>query len=127
MTANIEENIRNIRELKNFTQEFMANELGMSQASYSKIEKGSTVLTYTKLVNIAAVLNVKVEDILNFNRVSFFNGFDSSKGSTITTESTEANAIIKKLYEDKISLLERLLLRTEEQLSLYKAKYGDLK
>lgn len=32
--------IKNIRELKNFTQEYMAEKLDISQAAYSKLEKG---------------------------------------------------------------------------------------
>ena len=35
---NIVANIKQIRELKNFTQEYMAHEIGISQASYSRLE-----------------------------------------------------------------------------------------
>ena len=37
--------IKNIRELKNFTQEYMAEKLDISQAAYSKMEKGDTKIS----------------------------------------------------------------------------------
>ena len=38
MKANIGDKIRKVRELKGFTQDFMAGKLEMSQRAYSKIE-----------------------------------------------------------------------------------------
>ncbi|MEZ0130309.1 helix-turn-helix transcriptional regulator [Flavobacterium sp. LBUM151] len=43
----------------------MADQLGVTQAGYSKIEKGKTVLSYIKLVEIARILDVSVEDIIS--------------------------------------------------------------
>jgi transcriptional regulator with XRE-family HTH domain len=59
--------IRKLRELKNYRQEYMAELLQLTQASYSKIEAGETELTYTRLEQIAAILGIKVEDITNFD------------------------------------------------------------
>ncbi|MEC4114616.1 helix-turn-helix transcriptional regulator [Myroides pelagicus] len=40
-----------MRELKNLTQEYVAEKLGMTQAGYSKIESGATKLSYSKIVS----------------------------------------------------------------------------
>lgn len=40
--------IRQIRELKNFTQDYMAAQLEMSTRAYSKIESGETQLTVNR-------------------------------------------------------------------------------
>ena len=37
--------IKNIRELKNLTQEYLAEKLDISQAAYSKMEKGDTKIS----------------------------------------------------------------------------------
>ena len=67
MAATIKNKIKNIRELKNYTQEYMAERLGVTQAGYSKIEKGKTSLSYEKLVEIGRILDVSVEDIISFD------------------------------------------------------------
>ena len=43
----IEEKIKNLRELKNFTQEYMAEKLGVTQAAYSKIENGTNNIKFS--------------------------------------------------------------------------------
>lgn len=123
----IEEKIRNIRELKNLTQEYMAEKLGITQAGYSKIESGATKLSYSKIESISKILDVKVEELLAFDSQKYFNSFNNVKGSnngsvTIKVEDSD----IKNLYEDKITLLEKLLSINEKQLQKYKDIYGDL-
>ena len=64
MTEKIGEIIRNEREKKKMTQEFVAWEMEMSQAAYSKIERGLTEIKASHLYNIAAVLGVTIYDLL---------------------------------------------------------------
>jgi len=121
----IENKIRNIRELKNFTQEFMADKLGISQAAYSKIENGATKVSQEKLQDIAKIMGVKVEDIQSFETDKYFHSFNNIKESNI--DSVIVNSMdetIKKLYEDKIALLEKLLAKTEQDLNKYVDKFG---
>lgn len=123
----IEEKIKNFRELKNFTQEYMAEKLGISQAAYSKIESGATKLSYSKVVDIAKVFEVQVEELLAFDSQKYFNSFNNVKGSnngSVTINVEEGD--IKTLYEDKIKLLEKLLYITESELNKYKDRFGDL-
>jgi transcriptional regulator with XRE-family HTH domain len=128
MTSSIKNKIKSIRELKNYTQEYMADQLGVTQAGYSKIEKGKTILSYIKLVEIARILEVSVEDVISFDSQRYFNSFNKVRGNNngsiqINSDNT---ATLEALYEDKIKLLEKLLSKTEEELSRYKDKYGQL-
>ncbi|MEL1254377.1 helix-turn-helix transcriptional regulator [Flavobacterium sp. DGU38] len=128
MATTIKNKIKNIRELKNYTQEYMAEKLGVTQAGYSKIEKGKTSLSYEKLVEIGRILDVSVEDIISFDYDRYFNNFNRINGNNngsilINTENTST---IKELYEDKIKLLEKLLSRTEIELGRYKQKFGEI-
>lgn len=123
----IEEKIRNVRELKNFTQEYMAERLGITQAGYSKIESGGTKLSYSKLSEISKILGVEVEELLAFDSQKYFNSFNNVKGSnngSVTIKVEDGD--IKTLYEDKIKLLEKLLEVTERELRSYKDRYGNL-
>jgi len=128
MATPIKNKIRNIRELKNYTQEYMAERLGVTQAGYSKIEKGKTSLSYEKLVEIGRILDVSVEDIISFEYDKYINNYNKITGNNngsilINTDNT---SILKELYEDKIQLLEKLLNRTEIELERYKDKFGEL-
>lgn len=125
--AAISEKIKNIRELKNLTQEYVAKKLDMTQAGYSKLESGKTDITFSQLEDIAKVLGVSVEDLIAFDNQKFFHSFNNVKGNnngsiTVRMESNE----IKKLYEDKINLLERLLKNRENELNRYKDKFGEV-
>lgn len=66
-------NIKQIRELKNLTRDYVAAELNMSTSGYGKIERGEVDITLTKLIQIASVLNVSIEFIFKFNVNDFFN------------------------------------------------------
>jgi len=60
-------NIRKIREYRNYTQEYLALKLGITQNAYSKIELAYTKITLDRLFQIAEILEVDIEVILNKN------------------------------------------------------------
>ncbi len=116
--------IKNLRELRNFTQQYMAEQLNMKQSGYSKIEKGETDIAFSKLQDIAGVLEVEVADIVSFDNQKFFQSFNNIKGngSGYIIQSDK----ISKLYEDKIALMEKVLANVEQQLNQYKDRFGDI-
>lgn len=65
-------NIRKIRELKNLTREYVADEVEMSMSGYGKIERGEVDLTVSKLIKISKVLDVSIEFIIKFDTTIFF-------------------------------------------------------
>ncbi|QEM11160.1 MULTISPECIES: helix-turn-helix domain-containing protein [Mucilaginibacter] len=56
----ITDNIRKLRESRNYSQEYMAGKLRISQNTYSKLELGYTALTLERLILIAAILEVSL-------------------------------------------------------------------
>jgi len=58
-------NIRKIREHRNYTQEYLAAKLNISQNAYSKIELGYTKITVERLFQIAIILEVDPVDFIN--------------------------------------------------------------
>ena len=58
-------NIRNKREYRNYTQEYLAFKLNISQNAYSKIELGYTKITVERLFQIAEVLEFDVTELIN--------------------------------------------------------------
>lgn len=109
-------NIKNIRELKNYTQEYVAGQLGLTQSGYNKIEKGKTILGKNRLLKIAAVLEVSVDDIINFQ--------SSISVKTEVEKTPEIDAVVKlnKIYQKKIKLLEKALEDKTNELDTAKKK-----
>ena len=56
--------IRKVREFRNYSQKYMARRLGITQSSYSDLEKGNTTLKEERLSLIAAVLEVSVSFLI---------------------------------------------------------------
>ncbi|KQS41184.1 helix-turn-helix domain-containing protein [Pedobacter sp. Leaf194] len=66
-TKNVAGNIRKIREYRDYTQDYLAAKLKISQNAYSKIELGYSKLTIERLFQIASILNVEVTNLLTLD------------------------------------------------------------
>jgi transcriptional regulator with XRE-family HTH domain len=66
-------NIRHTREQLNYTQEYLAAKLNISQNAYSKIELGYTKITVERLFQVAAILDVDIYSLIDTERLSFVN------------------------------------------------------
>lgn len=56
--------IRHYRELKNYSQKWVASQMGISQNAYSKIENNITQLTVHHVRQLSRILEVPVLDLL---------------------------------------------------------------
>lgn len=66
-TKNVAGNIRKIREYRDYTQDYLAAKLKISQNAYSKIELGYSKLTVDRLFQISTILEVEVTHLLTLN------------------------------------------------------------
>jgi transcriptional regulator with XRE-family HTH domain len=57
-------NIRKIREYRNYTQDYLAAKLSISQNAYSKIELGYSKITLDRLFQIAIILDIEVMQLI---------------------------------------------------------------
>ena len=58
-------NIKNARLYRNYSQDYLAMKLNISQNAYSKIELGYTRVTIQRLFVIAEVLEIDVAELLS--------------------------------------------------------------
>jgi transcriptional regulator with XRE-family HTH domain len=63
------ENLRNIRLAKGFTQEQLANELGIEISQISRIERGVINTSVSTLYCISLILNVTVSAFFDFDNI----------------------------------------------------------
>jgi transcriptional regulator with XRE-family HTH domain len=99
--------IRKIRELKNFTQEQVAEKLGMTISGYSRIEREEVSLSIDKLERIAEILGVSTVDISSFDESIFFNNYGSAGGQSFSMhKDVEAWKKLEEQYQSQIKQLE---------------------
>ena len=96
--------IKQIRELKNFTQEYVASQLGLSTRAYSKIEAGETQLTNNRLNEISAILGIQPLEVLGFDHKQIFNNC-KQEGNIGINHINIPDKLIQQ-YEKTIQLLE---------------------
>jgi len=112
--------IKRIRELRNFSQEYVAEKIGMSQSNYARMENNEVAVTNEKLEKIAEALNTSDSVIKNFDENIIFNisqGDNSAAGMNCSVHNYQISPEIKSLYEDKIKLLEEKISFLEEKLN----------
>jgi transcriptional regulator with XRE-family HTH domain len=134
-TLHIGRKIARIRELKGIKQEALAIDLNVSQQTVSNIEKSEKIEDEV-LEKIAKALGVAPEAIKNFNEEAVINYFNTFNDNSFTNGAYNAfscnfNPIDKwlevldenrRLYNEKVDLLERLLASEREKVELLKGK-----
>jgi transcriptional regulator with XRE-family HTH domain len=117
--------IKRIRELRNFSQEYVAGKIGISQSNYARIESNEIALTPDRLTLIADVLNTSEDVIRTFDENVIFNitqGDNGASGVNCTVHNYQISPEIKTLYEDKIKLLEDKIILLEKMNSRQRVK-----
>ena len=103
--AKIGQKIKRIREYKNLTQKYLADELGMTQGAYSKIEMGESDISVTRLEKIAKLFDMKLEELLTFDNVVFNTTNNPNGGNVMSQITYTISENERKLYEKQIETL----------------------
>lgn len=81
-TKNVARNIRKIREYRDYTQDYLAAKLKISQNAYSKIELGYSKLTIERLFQVAEILDVEATQLLTLDHVELIKSISSEEKKT---------------------------------------------
>jgi transcriptional regulator with XRE-family HTH domain len=76
--------------MRNYSQEYVAGKMGISQNAYSKIENNITQLTVNHVKQISAILEVSVTDLLK-------DDFEIHKATGMQMESVTKEALLHNL------------------------------
>lgn len=104
------EKIKIIRELRGFSQEYVAIQLGIAQNSFSKIETGQTRLSADTLKKIADLLGVSPIDILSKEPtvINFESKQHKNENSPLKNDSFYPRDFVEKIIESKDSEIQNL-------------------
>ena len=122
-TMQIGDYIKFWRETRNYTEDYMASELGISQSAYSKLEKGKIKIDAERLFRISVILNINVEELSPHanNLTNLANGvhqnhvIDDNSAKPVNSHSSE-----RELYEKLISEKDKRIVEKQETISLLK-------
>lgn len=66
------ERLKVMRVLRGYSQEELAQRLGISATAYAKIERGDTDVNYSRIKQLADLLKVELADLFGFNEKNVF-------------------------------------------------------
>lgn len=78
--------LQELRKTNNYTQDYVAEVLGVVRQTYSHYETGKRTPNYDALIKLADLYNISVDDLLNLSRKRDDSNSDSSAYTTTATE-----------------------------------------
>ncbi len=109
-TMRIRERIRDIREQKKYSQEYVATQLGVDPNTYGRWERGETKLEVETLIKIAKVFEVGLADLVEGNGDQIFNikNNQTVNGNVTNSDASEVKDLYVKLLAEKDKAIQRL-------------------
>ena len=102
------DNIRSIRVLKNLSQEYVAESLGISQSAYGKLERGETRITWEKLERIANILGTSPFQVSTFTTDKPYRVTEDSELAVEATEIYIRQTKEINVLKEKVRMLESM-------------------
>lgn len=103
----VRDRIRKIRQLREYSQEYMGEQLGITQKGYSAIETGEAPLTLERLEKIAEILEIEIPKLLSFDEKMLFYNYQHSN-NTFYGNNSAGSALVKQLQEEVTFLKEQI-------------------
>ena len=114
---NIGINIRKLREKKGFSQEFVADKLGINQSTYGKLERDISNVTLDRLFKIADVLEEDITTVLDIGKKNIINNCNTQGNGYVETINNDHKTMIEELK----AAYEKMLAIKNEQIDLLKS------
>ncbi len=119
--------LKSIRKLRNFTQETIAEKLGISTYSYAKIERGETDVKYSRLQQITKIMGIELEDLFSMDDKKVFNLIGETNNIQLQSYAAESNSIgdIESKYEQEKTQL--IIEQRDKEINYLKQEINTLK
>lgn len=101
--------IRQLREMKGFSQDCIAMELGISQSSYARLEKKDCRINITRLIHIANILKTTVTELIDEASLTVSSQQENQEVYSYLNSVIESDKEHIKSLKEEISFLKKLL------------------
>ncbi len=114
------EKIKTLRSIKGYSQEFVAEKIGISPSTLSKIERNEVEANWSRMNEIATVLEVSVSELASFGEKNVFNMSGGTNngfmGNVVMGTANEMTMLL-----NRIAKLETELKEIKEKLAVFPA------
>lgn len=100
------EKVRKLRDLRGWSEEWMAQQLGMSQRQYSRYETGEAELKISLLDAISKLFGITTIDLLSFDERVFFSNCEQAHAFGSNNTYNASSLKEREQYEARIRHLE---------------------
>jgi transcriptional regulator with XRE-family HTH domain len=105
LTQKFSKKLKILREINNYTQEYVARILDISQNAYSLIEKGTTKITLDRIEVLAELYKTSPSELISIND-NFYHNPNGSEDNHHSNIPPTLSSFEKRMYEQTISRLE---------------------
>ena len=116
----IGEKIKKLRELRDYSQDYVAKKLQITQGAYSRMEQGEIDVTFSRLEKVAEVLEMPVEKLVGYDDKQMMTNYISNSDNFTTNGDILSNKLfveeLTKLYDLRILSLENEIIRLHSLL-----------
>ncbi len=113
--------IKQLRDSHGYSQDYVAEQIGISQAAYSKLESGQTKTTIDRAQQLAKFYDVDTEFFFSSDSKFTHYGKDSSYGPIQTNNNYYADEKITNLYNMLLEEKNRTIEEYKEMVDSLKA------
>lgn len=111
--------IKAFRMMRGLSQEYLAEKLSISQATYSKIESENQKVTAEMLEKIAKLLGITVADITSNEPIVILNN--------AANQGTQGIGYIEHFYSDQKELYEKVIAAKDDEIKSLKEMIQSLR
>ncbi len=116
----IGEKIRKLREFRQYSQDYVAKKLKITQGAYSRMEQGEIDLPFSRLEKVAEVLEMPVEKLVGYDDKQMMINYIANNCNLTTTGNILSNNLsveeLTKQYDLHILSLENEVIRLHSLL-----------
>ena len=105
LTQKFSKKLKILREVNNYTQEYVARVLDISQNAYSLLEKGTTKVTLDRIEVLANLYNITPAELVSVSE-NIHNGNSVANEMMHSNVPPNLSSFEKRMYEQTISRLE---------------------
>ncbi|TCP91228.1 helix-turn-helix protein [Cricetibacter osteomyelitidis] len=114
----LNQKVRTIREINQWTQEEMAEKLNMSVNGYAKIERGESKLSLEKLEQIAHLFNMDALEFMNATQKGVYFLLNDSVDNNVVYYGQSDEKLLMEIEKLKLMLQHKDELLEQKQLEI---------
>jgi transcriptional regulator with XRE-family HTH domain len=118
--ATVADRLKQIRLQKNYTQDYMASKIGVTQKAYSKIENNESRLNVETLLVLSEALETPITDFFQNKDKPVLNDFSSSRKGDNVIYKNEIDKNSSDLLEQLLAAKDEIIRSKEEEIKTLK-------